>query len=110
MQFSTIEVEEAKEAYKKTKLKTKIMLLPMKVALVIFIAIRFLFEEQFNELIETANFFNIRLDIIFAVFAAAILGLGFITTFIWKCPHCDRRFGREQNMKHCMHCGIELED
>lgn len=110
MQYSIFEVQEAKQAFKKIKRKTKIMTMPIQICVIVFFVIRIFFKEQFTNFIETTNFYGIRLDVIFGVFSILMLILAIISTFMWKCPHCGKRFGKATKFKHCMHCGIELED
>ncbi|WBW96723.1 hypothetical protein [Oceanirhabdus sp. W0125-5] len=110
MQYTTYEVEEAKQAFKKIKLKTQIMTIPLKLCIIIFFVVRILIKEEFTNFIETTRFYGIRLDVVFFTFSILMLIIALISTFVWKCPHCGKRFGKERRFKHCMHCGIELQD
>lgn len=110
MQYSTHEIEQAKIEFKKTKLKTRLLVVPIQIVICIFLVIRIFFKEAFTQYIENNTIFSIRLDMIFAIVGGITLLLSIISIFVWKCPHCHKRFGKAKNFKHCMYCGIELED
>ena len=109
MSYTTYEIEDAKLAFEKTKKITKVLTLPVQALFLVFFGIRIFFLEQFENFLATNNFIDLPMDILFFIIAASMLITGIIATIIWKCPNCGKRFGRAKVVKHCMHCGIELE-
>ena len=42
------------------------------------------------------------------IFLAMIVGALVFSFRNWRCPACDKYFGRTFNPRHCHNCGIEL--
>lgn len=108
--YSDSEVYAAKDEFKILKKRMRFMTWPFNVFIGGFVVIRMFFKKEFTIYIENHSIHGVGLDFIFFLTALSLFFLALYATLKWKCPNCGKRFGRAKNFKHCLHCGIELED
>lgn len=102
--------EQIKKEFGDLRFKMNFIANPLRFILIIFFLIKIFFKNQFDKYIEKTNFMGIPSDMLFVGLAIIVLIVSLYMRFKWKCPNCNEGFGRNQNFKHCMHCGVQLED
>lgn len=108
MQFTPAEIEKTQEAFYRMKRSMRLKSIPIILLLTGFLGIRLLGSD--HPWFLTFDYWLQNPEHKSAIMGFALVFVAYVLwiRLSWSCPHCNKKFGKQTNMNHCMHCGIPL--